>query len=614
MSSRDYLPIARDYETQVLAGTIPACKWVRLACERNRRDLARVGTPEFPYEFSEALASKICLAAENLPHVKGPKAQVLGRDEDDRPIWATLKLEPWEVWLLTTIFGWAKAGTLLRRFRVALVLVPRKNGKSMLGAVIALYLLTADGESGAQVVSAATTRDQAKIVAELAWEMASRSPGFREYFGVRLGSRTTRSLSVPAVAGTFGPLSADANSLDGLNISGAVIDELHAHKNRDVWDVLDTATGARDQPILTPITTAGVEIGGICHEQMTYLHKLLEQTLADEEYFGVNYTIDEGDAWDEEATWRKANPNFGVSVNPGDLAAKARKARHSPSAVNNFLTKHLNVWVADDAPWMPMDAWRRCADAALVPRRDGALPLNLFEGAVVRISVDLAEVRDIAAVVAVGWCPDGIVRQTGRFYLPEDTVAQSPIAQMQGWVRDGQLIATDGNIADYQRIEDDIAEWVEQLHARYVLFDRALAAQMMQALQKRLGDEDNQKQLVQTCPQTVEVMNPAMAELLRLVLGGPDKFRHDGNPAMTWMMSNVVAHPNYKSELYPRKSAGKDSPYKIDGPVALLMAIGMSQRDEPVQKPSPFTTSGGYIVRADGIHQALPPPPPGDSA
>jgi phage terminase large subunit-like protein len=290
--SRDYIQLAADYQAGVISGSIPACSWVKLACERNRKDLDRQSSEGFPYIFSPSHGRAICQMAEMLPHVKGPKAYVIGKDDQERPIWNPIVLEGWQCWILTTLFGWVHAQTGLRRFRTALILIPRKNAKSTLGAIIALYMLTADGESGAEVYSAATTRDQSKVVGEIAWEMARRSPGFRDYFGVRVGAKTTRVLEVPGTASKFMPLSADAHSLDGLNVSCAIIDELHAHRTSGVYDVIDTATGARSQPLLAAITTAGVEFGGICHQKLGYLHKVLDGVAQDETFFGIEFTID----------------------------------------------------------------------------------------------------------------------------------------------------------------------------------------------------------------------------------------------------------------------------------------------------------------------------------
>lgn len=592
---KDFLAIAQQYEADVIAGVEPACRWVRLACERNRRDRDRAAAndPLFPYAIDADKAAKICKMAEKLPHIKGPKAKVIGVDAEGRNRWAPLVLEPWQCWLFTTPFGWVHCETRLRRYRIALLLVPRKNSKSTIGAVVALNMLTADGEGGPECYSAATTRDQAKAVAEIAWEMAKRSPEFCEFYGVRVGSETTRSLAVPAMAGKFMPLSADANSLDGLNVSLAVIDELHAHKTRKVWDVLDTATGARSQPLLLPISTAGSDIAGICYEQLTYLRKILEQTLEDETYFGVEYTIDEGDDWRLESAWRKANPNYGVSVRPDDLARKAKKAVHSPAATNNFLTKHLNVWVRAESTWMPMAAWRACGNAEL--------KIEDFIGVPCWIGVDLAETRDIAATIALFTPARDHYVAFGRFYLPQAAVDRSPIAQYAGWVRQGYLIATPGNVADYARIEADLEAWCHTFAVQEVDFDRALAQQMGQQLQAKLG----LKPPVITVEQSVKVLNPAMQTLERAVLS--ETFQHAADPVLTWMASNVVVERNYKDEIYPRKAGGKDSNHKIDGMQALLTTLSRAMSvTEP--KPSIYATRGALVFGREEAADAPPAP------
>lgn len=593
---RDYLAIARQYEADVIAGTIPACRWVKLACERNQRDYARRRTPEFLYDVDEEQATKICRMAEMLPHIKGPKAVRTGafyeaEDGKSYAIWNPIVLEPWQCWLFTTLFGWVSVLNRSRRFRVAFILVPRKNSKSTMGAILVLYMLTSDGESGADCVSAATTRDQAKVVAEIAWEMSRRSKAFCEYFGVKVGAKTQMVLSVPSTGSKFGPLSADANSLDGLNISLAVVDEVHAHKTRAVWDVLDTATGARLQPILAGITTAGVSLGGICHEQMAYLERVLDGSLVDETRFGINYTIDDGDRWQDETSWRKANPNYGVSVQPDDLARKAAAAAASPAAINNFLTKHLNVWVRSESGWLLPEAWRACGKpewASLSPADRYAAAVDAWKGYPCWIGVDLAEVRDVAAAVALFRLDDDHYGMIPRLYLPEAAIARSPIAQMSGWVHDGAIIETEGDQADYQRIEDDIVAWCDVLNVQSIDFDRALAAQMQQGLKRRLEPRmgrDAVDAFVLTVPQTVETMNPAMQLVERLVLS--KRLQHDGNPAMTWMIGNIVVERNYKDEIYPRKAGGKDSPNKIDGPVALFTCLSqaMGPMPGPVEDP-----------------------------
>lgn len=555
--------MSRRYEADVTSGTIPACQWVRKACERNVRDLARQETAGFPYRFVPEAAIRVCRMGEMLPHIKGPQAFVTGRDEANRPIWNTITLEPWQCWIVTTLYGWqGPAGR--RRFRVGFVLVPRKNAKSTLAAILVLYMLTADGESGAECYSAATTRDQAKVIAEIAWEMARRSPAFCEFYGVRIGSKTTRTLEVIQTAGKFSPLSADANSLDGLNVSFAAIDEFHAHRTRGVYDVLDTATGTRRQPLLFPITTAGVEIGGICHEKVQYLEKVLTGAVQDETWFGVNYTIDPGDDIKLAKTQRKANPNYGVSVEPDDLERKIAAGQHSPSALNNVLTKHFNVWIRTESAWMTSDLWQTCRSDMVTVERLKQCPCW--------IGVDLAEVRDVAALVALFEVAPKRYALLTRLYLPKAAIDKSPIAQMSGWVRDGWIVETDGDQADYQRIENDLVAWCQLFpHVKEIDFDRALAAQMQQSLKRRFEGamgRDAVERLVITVPQTVETMNPAMQSIERLVLS--KEIEHDGNEAFAWMVGNIVVERNYKDEIYPRKAGGKDSANKIDGPVALF--------------------------------------------
>lgn len=575
--SRPYVAIARQYETDVLAGTVPACQWVHRAIERNQRDVATASAPGALFRFDDEAAVRVCAFVETMPHILGEFAKPISQP-DGSLVWPTITLEPWQCWILTTVFGWLRVADSKRRFRIALILVPRKNGKSAILSALANFMLTADGEPGARCYSAATTRDQAKIVAETAYEMASRLPQYREWFGIKLGAKTKRTFGVPATSSTMEPLSADASTLDGLNIHFAAVDELHAHPTRHVWDVLETATGARDQPLLFPISTAGVNMGGICYELLIYLRKLLQQAAHDETFFGVEYTCDEDDDWFAESTHRKANPNYGVSVKPDDLTRKALKARTSPAALNNFLTKHLNIWCREETTWAPLDPWIANGDKTLTPEQFASYPCW--------IGVDLAEIRDVAATVRVFKVSATKLVCFFRLYVPRESVIKSPIAQYPGWVHEKALIETDGDQADYQRIEDDIYRDCQAFNVQAVCFDRALAAQMGQNLSRRLG----MKPPVITVNQNVDVMNPAMQTAERLILSG--QLAHDGNPAVTWMMSNVVVQRNYKDEIFPRKAGGKDSPNKIDAPVALFTVIGQVLLQPEDTAPQFFVVGG----------------------
>jgi phage terminase large subunit-like protein len=369
------------YAQCVIAGEIVACKLTRLACERFLNDLKR---DDWKWRFDEALASRACTFIEHLPHIKGQWARQRLK----------ITLEDWQVFIIANIFGWVDRDTGLRRFLTVYLEVARKNAKSTLAAGIGLYMLAADGEPGAEVYSAATTGDQARIVFEVARQMVLREPDF-----VHGGIDPQRhGLYMPDDARKFEPLNAEGSTLDGLNPHCTIIDELHAHKRRDVYDVLDTARGARDPSLLASITTAGSDRAGICYEQRTYVVKVLEQVFEDDRYFGVIYTLDDTDDWTDPAVWPMANPNYGVSVLADDFERSAREAMNKLAAQNNFLTKRLNVWCSASTAWMNMLTWKQCADPSL--------SIDEFRGMPCYVGIDLATKVDMAAGAAV-FCSAG---------------------------------------------------------------------------------------------------------------------------------------------------------------------------------------------------------------
>lgn len=390
-----------------------------------------------------------------LPHFKGQWAKTGGR----------IELQPWQIFILTTVFGWVRRDTGLRRFKTVLVEMPRKGGKSTLSSGVGIYCLCADGEAGSDVYSAATTRDQAKIVWQDAWHMVEKSPGLKKAFGV---STTAHAISQISTASRFQALSAEDNSLDGLNIHCAIVDELHAHRTRKAFDVLETATGARTQPLLWLITTAGFGRSGICYEQRTYLTKILDGVVTDDTYFGVIYTIDDGDDWSDPATWQKANPNYGVSVFPEDIERLCAKALKMPSAQNNFLTKRLSVWVNADTAFFNMAALAKYANPNLKP--------SGFYGERCWIGIDLASRRDMAPMTQLFRRGDRFYA-FGRYYLPESEIEDSGNSQYTGWAKEGWITATPGNIIDYGYIEDDLREISKDYEVAEVAYDPFQATQ-----------------------------------------------------------------------------------------------------------------------------------------
>jgi phage terminase large subunit-like protein len=549
MATRNYATIARRYAEAVVEGDIAACRWVRLACRRQLNDLARFKGKGSPYRFNPKLedragkpyapADNLCAFIEQLPHVKGPLA--------GEPI----HLEPWQVFILATVFGWVKPDGK-RRFRRAYIEVPRGNAKSTLSSAVGLYMLAADNEGGAEVYSLATTRDQARIVFGDAQTMARGSPGFRARFGVAVGAH---NINVLATGSKFEALSAEGSTLDGLNIHFGCVDELHAHKTRTVYDVVETGTGKRDNSLLWVITTAGSNRAGICYEVRTFVTRLLEGVFEDDSQFGIIYGLDEDDDWALEAALAKANPNWGISVRPEVLLPLQAKAMQLPSAVNNFKTKHLNEWVNADTAWMDMRAWERCGQAAL--------DVDTFAGQPCWIGLDLASKTDVAALVLVFVHPeiDGGYAVFGKYFLPEETVLASSNSQYAGWMRAGRITVTPGNVTDFGWIEAELLDLASRFSIEAVAFDPFQATQ----LSTRMLAEG--LPMIEVRPTVLNFSEP-MKTLEALVLQG--KLAHDGDPVLTWMASNVVAHLDAKDNIYPRKERPEN---KIDGIVALIMAL-----------------------------------------
>ena len=554
-SHASYVDTARLYARQVAAGEIPACHWVQRACQRQLDDLSRFKGRASPYRFNPKLKDKqgrsfypadnLCAFIERLPHVKGPLAG------------QTIALEPWQTFILTTVFGWIKPDGK-RRFRRSYIEVPRGNAKSTLSSAVGLYMLAADREGGAEIYSLATTRDQARIVFGDAQAMARASAGFRQRFGVSVGAHNLHVLNTGA---KFEALSAEGSTLDGLNIHFGCVDELHAHKTRTVYDVVETGIGKRDNSLLWVITTAGSNRAGICYEARTYITKVLDGHLADESQFGIIYGLDDGDDWTSEQALCKANPNWGVSVRPEVVAGLQYKALQMPAATNNFKTKHLNDWVNADTAWMDMRAWERC--------KCETLRWEDLEGESCYIGLDLATKTDIAALVAVFPRPEGRFAVLGRFYLPEDSVYEGRNSQYSGWAQSQRLIATSGAVTDFDVIEADLLDLQSRFNVRQVAFDPWQATQLASHMLERGLPMVEMRA-------TVSNFSEPMKMLEALVLKGA--LEHDGDPVLEWMMSNVVAHLDAKENIYPRKERAEN---KIDGVVALIMALGraLSQRD-----------------------------------
>lgn len=538
-----YATIAHDYAVDVVSGEIPACKFVQWACQRQIDDLKN---PPSGYRFSEDHADRVCRFIELTPHIKGVKAS---RGE-------LMRLEPWQVFILSTAFGWVDHDGN-RRFRRVYIEVPRGNGKSSLSSPVGLYMTVLDGEAGAEVYSAATTRDQARIVFRDAQAMARKMEPFRKRFGVDV---TAQAIVQLKSSSSFKALSADGHTLDGLNIHCAVVDELHAHKTRDVHDVLETGLGKRPQSMLWMITTAGSNKHGICYEVRDYAIKVLSGAMtgsAADAMFAIVYSVDEGDDPYSEETLRKANPNWGVSVDPNIVLQTAAKARQVASSRANYLTKHLNIWVDANSALYDTEFWRKCEDMSL-DEADFAADECVM-------GLDLASKIDIAARVNLyRRMIDGKAHYYvfPRFYLPRVAIEEDRHPMYRGWEMQGDIYATPGETTDFGIIEDEIKADGPGLNLQAVATDPWQAQQMIQSLKKDGMPAEEYRQTVANMSEATKTLDALMRE---------GRIHHTGNAVLNWMIGNVVGHYDAKENVYPRKEMPQN---KIDGAIALIMALG----------------------------------------
>lgn len=525
----------------VVAGTIPAGLYVRQACQRHLDDLEKT---DWAYRFDYELAERVCKFCCLFTHVKGPLAGQF------------IALEGWQSFILTVVFGWVWKHNGKRRFRRTYIEVPRGNGKTTISVLPALYMLAADKEGGAEVYSAARIRDQAKVAFSIAQQMARKNPAFTGKLGVDvLAHRIVQQSS----ASFFEAVSSDADSLDGKNVHFGLIDELHAHRTRDVYDAIETGAGKRDQSLLWSITTAGSDKTGIAYEQRAYVLNILKGTVEDDSFFGVVYTVDDGDDWTAESTWIKANPNYGISVEAENLAAMCRKAMQSPASQAAFLTKHLNVWIQTDQALYDTRAWDRCADATL--------NIDDFAGKPCRIAADLASKVDVAAIVLL-FEDEGRLVAFPRFYVPEAAIEETRNASYHGWQISGHIQVTDGDVIDFNRIEDDIRADLDKYDVIELAFDPWQSTQMSTSLMSGGANVVEYRQVVSTMSEPTKELDALMRT------GG---IAHNANPVLAWMIGNVVGHYDAKENVYPRKERPEN---KIDGAVALIMALGLKLKGD----------------------------------
>jgi phage terminase large subunit-like protein len=545
-------------------------RYERLAYERHQRDLelcAQPGGHPKGFYFDEIAAERAVIFVERFcRHHKGEWA---GKH---------LLLESWQKFIFRCAFGWKRAdGT--RRFRVVYTEVPRKNGKSETAGGVGNYLLVGDGEPGAEIYSTATKEDQAKLVWTSAKEMVAQSPDLKKW--VRAFQK---SLYCARTKSFFRPLGSDSDTLDGLNPHGHICDELHAHKKRGLYDVMITGMGARRQPLTWIITTAGVyDPESIGWEQHYHAMQVLDGTVEDDEFFCIIFAADEGDDWKDEATWRKANPNYGVSVKPDYLAAQARRAEQTPSFLNSFLRLHLNLWTQQVTRWIDLDKWNACGSP--LP------PIDNWRGREAHLAADLSTKRDITALAID--IPDGGVHHFyWKFYVPAGLVLaraqERKTPDYAAWVREGWLTETPGDVVDYDFILRDVLALRQLLRVRQFAYDPWNASQFANDLEAEgfSREPDAKKEQLIEVRQGFKSMSEPSKEFEKLII--ERKLRHGSNPIARWMIDNTAIRHDANENIAPDKRAAVG---KIDGIVAGIMALGRAIL-VPTTRMSVYETRG----------------------
>lgn len=564
---KEYLELLESYIDDVLSGEIVANTAVVEAVDRHLDDLDRIETdPSFPFFFDEGLAAWACGVLETFPHIKGRWAGTL------------LELEPWQIFIVASLFGWVRPdGT--RRFRKSSLYVARKNAKSTLAAAIGNLMFGPDGEPGAEVYAGATNKKQAHEVFGPARLMAKQTPGYVQEFGIEVAAT---SLSRMGDASKWEPIIGKPG--DGASPHCGIVDEFHEHKTSVVVDTFITGMGARTQPLLLIISTAGESIEGPCFDDVLDCRELLSGAFDDEEHFAIIFEADAEDEWGSDIALEKANPNLDVSVSLDFLEARRQEALRNPRKASRYKTKHLNLWVTAKDAFYDLDKWMQLGDSAL--------SLKHFAGRQCFVGVDVASKIDLTALQFIFPIGDDLEEpeswiSIGRYYVPDAQLEEKKNEHYRKWEAAGHLIATDGDMIDLPRIRDELVDLSSVFEIRAVGYDPHQATMFVTELQ------DEGVPCVEV-RQTVLALSDPMKETDALIRAG--RIRHDGNPCMVWQMGNVVAKEDAKENVYPRKLRKEK---KIDGPLAQIIAFALTNM-EIEGGPSVYNERGLLSIGDDG--------------
>lgn len=563
--ARDYAAIALAYAKRAAADKRQTdhCKWVRLAGQRCLDDLKRAKKRDWPFFFDPWHANDVCDFIEKLPHIEGT--------------WETptLTLEPAQIFILAMVFGWRDKRTGVRRFTDTYIEMARKGAKSTLTAGVVLYCTCCENEPGPLTLIGATTGAQALKVFSPARMMVKKTPALQEQFGLVAWAK---AIECQDNGGSIQTINSKSATQDGHNPHLAVLDELHAHKDRGLYDVLHSADGARQNPLYWKITTAGYILDGVCYEQRTFSTKVLEGSIVADHVFGIIFTLDGpkdftperkvGDDPYDERNWPKANPLMPITPSLPSMRRLAIKAKGAPGEEGEFFTKRLNKWMSAASAWLSVPKWIACGDPTL--------RLRDFVGLDCYIGADLAHKSDMTALTLAALTADGQLLVKTWFFLPEAVLERDGQSDRNNaglyrqWHKLGKLITTSGDWVDQNRVERHIRRLHSVLRVCKVTFDHFAAAEEMAV--RLNADLDDGNGFAAVLPKNAKnVTNPAR-NLEARVVGGPHLLRHDGNPVMTWCVGNAVVDRRIDGSILPKKETPM-SMNKIDGVDSTVHAI-----------------------------------------
>jgi phage terminase large subunit-like protein len=544
------------YALDVRAGKIVACKWVKLAVARHLSDLTRAGTDAFPYYFDEAAAERAIDFIQNLSHTKGKWASTYGGAD------ARIHLESWEQFFVAQIHGWRCVDSGLRRFFRVYLEVARKNGKTTLGAGLGNYAFSGDRprEVGPEIYFGATKQEQAGIAWREARAQIKKCPALARRAKIYDSKMIITQHGDEAAR--MRPLGRDSDTEDGLNPSFALIDEYHAHPDSALLDVIESGMGSREQPLIVIITTAGLDKSGPCYNQE---HHLAEQVLEGsidprpENFLAIIYTLDADDDYADPSVWIKANPNLGVSIREDYLEGRVKIAKAVPGRQNELKTKNFNIWTQAATRWITDEAWMACA---------GAVDEAALEGRHCVAGLDLSSTTDITALLfAFRPAPGESWALVPRFFMPEDRLYEAeqrdkvPYAQ---WAAAGLVIATPGDVVDYDFVEQEIKALGSRFAIDEIVYDPWRAAELVNHLSAEFA--------MVKCAQAYNPMAIYSDTFEGRVLRR--EIAHGGNPVLRWMMACTEVKSDRQGNVMPMKPRRDTYGKRIDGIVAAIMALG----------------------------------------